>query len=397
MDFALSEEEKAIRDKAREFVQKECLPLESTWPISDYDAPPEVVRHLRKKMTEYGFYGLAVPKEYGGQGKGTLAKCLVFEQFKQSWVLFGGVVATAAHFDPHPSLFSASDYQKEKYLYPTIRGELNFHFCISEPGMGSDVAGMKTRAVKQGDKYIINGLKRWSPDPARKYAGADYFIVYAVTDPGKGHRGISIFLVDAGTPGVRVDKLMETLAPGTTLGTVCDLAFEDCVIPAKNLLGKENEGFRGGMTQLNRNRIVIAMGAVGTAQRCLEMATEYAKQRVTFGKPLSERQAIQWMLADSAVEIQLGRLLGYHAAWKLDQGVDARLQSAMAKLYCTSMAARVIDNAIQVHGGIGCLEETRLGKAYMFMRTGGRIAEGSAETMRRVITKCLLNNWPFDL
>jgi alkylation response protein AidB-like acyl-CoA dehydrogenase len=389
MDFKLTQEQQAIKDKAREFVEKECLPLESTWPLSDYDAPADLVNRLRKKFTEYGFRGLAIPKEVGGQGKGTLAKCLVFEQLKQSWVMYGIVVTWSAYLDPHPALYNASDYQKEKYLYPILKGDKQYHFCFSEPETGSDIASMRTTAVRDGDKYIINGQKRWSADPFNEYLKPDYILVYAVTDPGKGYRGISGLIVDFPSPGLKVLRVMRTIAPGSFLGRVCDLAFEDCVVPAKNLLGKENEGFRYGQDQLNRNRTVIAAGSVGVAQRCLNMAIEYAQQRVTFGKPLADRQAIQWMLADSAMEVHMGRMLVYHAAWKIDQGEDARMEAAMAKAYCPEMACRVIDHTIQILGGIGCLEENRLGAAYCYHRIS-RIAEGSAEMMRLTIAKCLL-------
>lgn len=391
MDFKLTQEQQAIKDKAREFVEKECLPLESTWPLSDHDAPADLVNRLRKKFTEYGFRGLAIPKEVGGQGKGTLAKCLVFEQLKQSWVMYGLVVTWSAYLDPHPALYNASDYQKEKYLYPILKGDKQYHFCFSEPEIGSDIASMRTTAVRDGDKYIINGRKRWSADPFNEYLKPDYLLVYAVTDPGKGYRGISGLIVDFPSPGLKVLRVMRTIAPGSFLGRVCDLAFEDCVVPAKNLLGKENEGFRYGQNQLNRNRTVIAAGSVGVAQRCLNMAIEYAKQRVTFGKPLADRQAIQWMLVDSAMEVHMGRMLVYHAALKIDQGEDARVEAAMAKAYCPEMACRVIDRTIQILGGIGCLEENRLGAVYCYHRIS-RIAEGSTEMMRLTIAKGLLGS-----
>jgi len=368
MDFNLSEEEKALRNRAREFVEKECQPLEETWPLSDYDASSSVMKELREKMMAYGFYGIAVPKAASGKGMGTLAKCLVFEQLKQTWVMAGNVVAWPAYLDPQPAFFDAPEFQKEKYLYPLVRGEKQFHFCFSEPEVGSDVASMKTVAVREGDNYVLNGFKRWSPDPLHPYLKPDYMIVYAVTGPGKGYRGISAFIVDYPSPGLEVNRVMETLAPGTFLGRVCDLAFEDCMVPAENLLGSENEGFRYGMTQLNRNRTIISAGAVGWSQKCFDMATEYAKQRETFGKQLSERQTIQWMLADSAMELHMGRLQVYHAAWKIDQGGDARMEAAMAKAYCPEMACRVIDRAIQIYGGIGCLKETRLGEAYILHR-----------------------------
>ena len=383
MEFELSPEQKALRDKAREFVEKECFPLESTWPMSDYDAPPELVKELQRKLTEYGFRGLAIPKEAGGQGKGTLAKCLVREQLNRSFVLMGGTLTYGVFIDPHHALYTAPDYQKEKYLYPVIRGEKIYHFCYSEPESGSDIAAMKTSALKDGDNYTINGIKMWSPDPTRQYLKADYFTVYAVTDPGKGYNGISVFLVDSDTPGLRVVKRMKTISPNTLLGDVSVLAFENCSVPSSNLLGKENAGFKSGLNQLNRNRIVISAGSLGIAQRCLDMAIDYAKKRVTFNKPIAERQAIQWMLVDSAMELQMARLLVYHAAWKLDQDEDTRMEAAMSKAFCPEIACRVIDRTMQIFGGLGMLAETRLGSIYSFERIA-RVAEGTGEMMRHI-------------
>ena len=285
--------------------------------------------------------GIVAREASGGQGLGTLAKSLAFEQFKPSWVLYGNVVTWPAFLDPHPALFDAPRAQQERYLWPILEGTAQYHICISEPDFGSDVASIETTAVRKGDTWVINGRKRWSPDPFHPFLVPNYLLVYAVTDPGRGAKGISTFLVDWPSDGVKVLRTMESVAPGTFLGKVCDLEFDNCIIPAENLLGLANEGFHYVQDQLNRNRAVIGMGAVGLAQRCQDIATEYARERRTFGKRLAEHQAIQWKIAESAMDIEAGRLRALKAAWKIDQGEDARFEAAVAKAYC--LACRVID------------------------------------------------------
>lgn len=392
MDFSLNKVQQDIQDKARAFVATECAPLEAKWPLSDYDADPAVVKRLREKFTEYGFRGVAIPKDAGGKGAGTLAKCLMFEQFKKSWVLYGNTITWSAFLDPHPMLWQAPQKQRAKYLDPVLEGRGQYHFCISEPEHGSDVAGMETTAQRRGDTYVLNGRKRWSPDPFHPFLKAEYLLVYAVTAPGLGYKGISTFLVDYPSEGIEVLRIAETAAPGSFLGRICDLEFRNCVIPAENLLGQENAGFRYVQDQLNRNRTVISAGAVGSAQRCLDTAIDYAKKRHTFGAALADRQAIQFRLAEMATEIQMGRMLTYHAAWKIDNGEDARVEAAMAKAYCPKMACDVIDRTIQILGGIGLLKENRLTDAF-FVNRISQVAEGSVEMMKQTIAKSLLGGW----
>lgn len=392
MDFSLSPQQKEVQELARDFVDNVCKPLEAEWPLSDYDVDPKLMAHVRHKFTEYGFRGMAIPTEAGGRGIGTLAKALMFEEFKRTWVLFGNTVFWSAFLDPHPMLWSAPAAQREKYLDPVVRGTSNYHICISEPGYGSDVAGIETTAVRQGDSWVINGLKRWSPDPFHPFTKADYLLVYAVTDPGKGYKGISTFLVDYPSKGLEVLAVKETAAAGTFLGRITDLQFNDVVVPAANLLGEVNAGFRYVQDQLNRNRTVIGASSVGAAQRALSIAIDYAKKRETFGAPLAERQLIQVRLAEMATEIEMGRMLTYRAAWKIDQGLDARVEAAMAKSYCPKMACEVYDRAIQILGGVGMLKETRMPEAYLLCRMS-QIAEGSVEMMKLTIAKSLLGSW----
>jgi len=281
---------------------------------------------------------------------------------------------------------------REKYLYPILEGREQYHICISEPDAGSDVAAITTRAERVGDHYVLNGVKRWSPDPFHPFTKPEYLLVYAVTSPGMGYKGISTFLVDFPSEGITVGEIKQTAAPGTFLGRVCDLHFNNVKIPAKNILGEENSGFRYVQDQLNRNRTVIGAGCVGGAQKALKIATARAKERVTFGAPLAERQHIQFMLADMVTEIEIGRLLTYKAGWKIDQGEDARVEAAMAKSYCVKMASSVYDRAMQIVGGIGMLEESRLPTTYYQHRIA-HLAEGSIEMMKQTIAKSLLTGW----
>jgi len=389
MDFQLSKEQQEIKERASIFVEKECRPLEADWPLSDYDAPLETTKNLIRKFREYGFRGMAIPKEVGGQGLGTVAKCIVYQEIVKSKVMHGLVSTYSGYLDPHPVLYTAPEWQKEKYLYPILKEDKFYHIHISEPDAGSDAARIKTTAVKDGDNYILNGLKRWSPPPNHFAITPLYVLAYAVTDPKKGYEGVSTFLVDYPSPGLDAVEWHETMAPGAYLGRVCDYKYENVVVPAKNMLGEEGMGFRYMMNQLNRNRCVIGASQIARAQYAQDMAIERAKKRITFGKPIADRQAIQWMLAESAMELEMANLLVYKAAWKLDNGQDARLEAAMVKATCPQVSCRVIDRAIQIHGGTGVLKETRLGEMYFVSRMG-QVAEGTTEIMKMTVAKELL-------
>jgi alkylation response protein AidB-like acyl-CoA dehydrogenase len=392
MDFELTPAQQTIKDRAVDYVRTVCGPMEKDWPLSDFDATPQQIQYLRDKFEEYGFRGLAIPIDSGGKGHGMLAKCLVYEQLKSSFVTHGNTALWPGYIDPPPALFRAPRAQREKYLRPILDGKKAYHIAISEPGAGSDAAGIRTTAHREGDHFVINGIKRWTQDPSEPYIKPDYFVVYAVTSPGKGYSGITSFLVDYPSDDIHVIRRMETAAPGTTLGKVVDLEFRNCRIPAENLLGEEGRGFANFNEQLNRNRTVISAGAVGIANRCLDIASQYAKSRVTFGAPLAERQAIQWMLAESAIEINAGRLLAYQSADKMDKGQDARVEAAMAKAYCPRMACRVIDRTIQILGGLGLVADSRLRDVYFLQRILC-VAEGSEEAMKMTVARGVLGGW----
>ena len=368
------------------FVAEVCRPLEDTWGIDDYAVPEDTFMSVVAKFREYGFRGLAIPKEAGGQGLGTIAKCLVFEELVTSPVMHGLLTSWSGFLDPHPALYTAPEWQREEYLYPILKEDKFYHIHISEPDAGSDAARIQTTAVRQGDNYIINGVKRWAPPPNHPGIMPKYLLCYAVTDPTKGYEGISIFLVDYPNVGLKILKEYETWAPGTYLGRSGDYEYTDCVVPAKNMLGYEGMGFRYMMDQLNRNRTVIGARLTGTARWAQMQAVKRAKSRETFGKPLADRQAIQWMLAESELDIEQSRLMVYKTAWMLDQGLDARKEAAMVKCFAPLASCRVIDRTMQIYGGMGMVKESRFGQLYFTGRIA-QVAEGTTEVMKMAIAK----------
>ena len=386
MNFDLTPEQKEIKGRATAFVNDVCRPLEETWGMDDYAVPEDTFMSVVAKFREYGFRGLAIPKEVGGQGLGTVAKCLVYEELVTSPVMHGLLTSWSGFLDPHPALYTAPEWQREAYLYPILKEDKFYHIHISEPDAGSDAAGIRTTAVRQGDDYVINGVKRWAPPPNHPGIMPKYLLCYAITDPTKGYEGISIFLVDYPNPGLTILKEYETWAPGTYLGRSGDYEYTDCVVPARNMLGDEGMGFRYMMDQLNRNRTVIGARLIGVARWAQEQAVKRAKERVTFGKPLAERQAIQWMLADSEMDLEQGRLMVYKTAWMLDQGLDARKEAAMVKCFAPLANGRVIDRTMQIFGGLGMTKETRFGQLY-FQGRISRIAEGTTEVMMMTIAR----------
>ncbi|MBR0896728.1 acyl-CoA/acyl-ACP dehydrogenase [Bradyrhizobium tropiciagri] len=389
MDFELTKDQIRIRERARKFVDDVCRPLEGEWGTDDYAVPVDVFMSVVSKFREYGFRGIAIPKEAGGQGLGTVAKCLVYEELVESPVMHGLLATWSGFLDPHPALYVAPDWQKEEYLYPILREDKFYHINISEPGAGSDAAAIQTTAIRDGDNYIINGIKRWAPPPTHPGITPKYLLCYAVTDPSKGYEGISLFLVDYPNPGVNVVREYRTMAPGTYLGRSCDYEYKDCVVPAQNLLGAEGMGFRYMMDQLNRNRTVIGARLLGTGRWAQQRAIERARERKTFGAVLAERQAIQWMIAESEMELEQAKLLVYKTAWMIDRGRDARKEAAMVKCITPQVTCRVIDRAMQIHGGIGMLEESRFGQLYFQSRIA-QVAEGTTEIMKGAVAREVL-------
>ncbi len=381
MDFELPRDVKMMQGLLRKFVDQELIPIEMQVNL-DEEIDPAVLKPLQEKVKALGLWHLEVPKEYGGLGMGLLARCVVQEEISRTKALpfrhndlFGPQIG--------PILYHCNDEQKERFLFPAMRGEIDVCFAQTEPDSGADPGGMRTRAVREGDHYILNGSKRFITGAGK----ADYAQVVCVTDPEKRQRGgISVLMVDMKSPGVQLVRQWPTMMGDKPW----EIAFDNVRVPVENRIGEEGKGFALAQNWLTFGR-VQGHGArsVGIAQRSLEMAMDYARQRVTFGQPLSERQAIQFMISDSAIELQAARLMVYDCAWRYDQGQDVRDESYMVKIFCTEMASRVVDRAIQIHGGVGLTMDLPLQYWYRQMRSI-RITEGVTEVLRWRLARNLI-------
>lgn len=388
MDFELPEEYRMLQETVRRFVRQELLPIEATVLERDTQGmtgeelvPPEVEERLLAVAREAGLWGLDVPEEFGGLNLGALPKCLATEELYKT--------ITPFTFPPdapnlHMLMETCTPAQREKYLLPYAQGQARSAIAISEPGAGSDPAGMQTNAVRRGDQWIINGRKIWI---SRAHV-ADFIIVMAVTDKGKGARGgITAFLVDKDTPGLVLQRQIPVIGGHAPW----ELVFEDMAVPGSHVLGTVGQGFAPMQLRLTVRRLEMGSWCVGLAQRCLDMMVAYAKQRVTFGQKLADRQAIQWFIADSATDIHASRLMVHHGAWKFDRGDDVRQEASMLKVFATEMATRVADRAMQMHGGMGMSKEMPLEFIYRRLRPM-RIFEGPTEVHRWVIARKLLRD-----
>ena len=374
MDFNLPEELQVLKDTVRKFVDRELIPLERECRPEGEDMPEKFIKPLQEKAKAIGLWMLDVPPEYGGAGLDLLSRCVIMEEVARTIAL---PFRYAPIFGPEvrPVLFYCNDEQKERFLFPVIRGEKRVCFAQTEPDAGSDPAAMRTRAIKEGDHYILNGTKRFITSAAQ----SDYAQVMAVTDPEKRARGgITCFIVDMKSPGVKLERVWPTMM-GDTPG---EIVFENARVPAANIIGGVGQGFSIAQKWIQEGRI-RGHGArpVGIAQRALDMMIEYSKNRVTFGQPLSNRQAIQYMIADSAMELHACRLMVYECAWRNDRGEDVRHLSYMTKIMCAEMVGRVVDRSIQVHGGVGLTRDLPLEWWYRQVRSI-RITEGTPEVLR---------------
>lgn len=384
MQFELEEEHQMLKDLVAKFVRDELMPLEGR--VLEREAAgqgahltPEEKAKVDKVSKDLGLWGLDAPEDYGGADLPTVAMVGVNEEIGKTVVPY-----TIPPDSPNLRMLiaAANDAQREQYLGPYSRGETISAIGISEPGAGADPAGMTTRAVRDGDEWVINGRKIWTS----RAAEADFTILMAVTDKEKGARGgISAFLVDRDTPGFNVLRRIPMLGGAFTY----EVALEDCRIPADKLLGEEGAGFRPMQIRLGTRRLQMAAWCVGAAQRALEMMVEFAPTRSTFGKPLSERQAVQWWIADGATKIHAARLMTYDAAWKLDQGRDIRKEISMVKVHATEMAWEVIDHAIQCFGAMGVTKEMPLHMLAAQVRNQ-RIYDGPSEVHRWVVARNVL-------
>ena len=377
--FEIPEDLRMLQQTVRRFVKEDLLPLEKR-TLDLEQVPPEEYSRLRQKIREMGLWLMSVPREFGGAGLGSLASVLVVEE--TSKVLVGQALFGVA---PPGVLFGGTEEQKEKFLHPVLRGEKTWCFALTEPTGGSDPAGnMQTTAVRNGDTWTINGRKVFVTGGDR----ADFALVFALTDRAKRqHGGIGAFIVERGTPGLTVVRTIPTMGGVSP----AELDFQDCVIPDGNRLGGEDVGFVTAQRTLGAARQQIGARAVGMSERLLEMGLDYAKSRESFGEPLAERQAVQFMLADCAIEINACRWMTYRAAWKHEQGEDTRLEDSIIKVYASEIMGTVADRVLQIHGGWGYSQELPIERFYRFARLW-RIVEGPNEVHRWVIARALLKS-----
>ncbi|MDX6298882.1 MAG: acyl-CoA dehydrogenase [Nocardioidaceae bacterium] len=378
MDLTLSDEEREIREWVRTFVRREIMPLEPDVLSRERRHEPALtapeLRALQDKAKESGFFGVNTPEEYGGMGLSALMTALVETELGRSFVPFKFAG------DADNILFLANEEQKRTYLEPTISGDRKSCFAITEPGAGSDARAIRTKAVREGDEWVITGEKTFITGGNE----ADFCMVFAVTDPEKGaDGGVTCFLVDRdrGWKSEYIDTMGEW-GPAA-------LVFDNVRVPSSAILGEEGKGFELALRWIGRGRYLLPARALGACERLLEMGMEHARNRVTFGEPIAERQAIQWMVADSAVEIEALRWLVLTAAWQVDAGLDSRHAQSMAKLYGGVKANEIVDRVLQIHGGMGYTRELPVERWYRELRLL-RIYEGTDEIQRRTIARNLL-------
>ncbi len=384
MEFELSEEDRMLKELVHRFVADELLPLEPSVLAREASGKglaiaPEEHRRIDEVSRKLGLWGLDAPVDVGGTDLPAVALVGVNEEMGRTITPY-----TLPPDSPNLRMLMATvnERQREAYLAPYVAGKTISAIAISEPGAGSDPAAMITRAERDGEDFVLNGRKIWTS----RAAEADFTIVMAVTDKEKRARGgISAFLVDKGTPGFNVLRRIPMIGGVHTY----EVALEDCRVEGWKLLGREGQGFAPMQLRLGTRRIQMAAWSIGMASRALDMMCEFAPQRVTFGQPLSERQAIQWWVADAATRIHAARLMTYDCAWKLDQGRDVRLEISMIKSYATEMAWEVVDHAMQCFGAMGMTKELPLQLMAARLRTM-RIFDGPTEVHKWVVARNLL-------
>jgi acyl-CoA dehydrogenase len=372
--FALTEEQKALRDLARDFAEKEIRPK-----AAEYDEHSTHPADIIQKAHDVGLMNPHVPEEYGGAGLASFDGMLMGEEL--SWGCAGIAVSIVANsLGAGPVLLAGTDDQKRKWLVPLIESPILCSFGLTEPNAGSDVSGIQTTAVREGDEYVINGSKMFITNAGH----AAWIVVFASTDKSQGHKGLSAFVVPTDLEGVTVEKHLDKMGQRAT--DTSAIAFQDVRVPADNLLGEEGEGFKVAMRTLDHTRPGTAAGAVGVARAAYEHAVEYSRTRVQFGQPIAMNQGVNFLIADMATEIEAARLLTWQAAWLFDQGKRATLQSSFAKRFASDTAMKVTTDAVQIFGGYGYIKEYPVEK---LMRDAKlfQIYEGTSQIQRLVIAR----------
>ncbi|KKK37821.1 acyl-CoA dehydrogenase [Mesobacillus campisalis] len=382
MELRLTDEQKMVQQTIRRFVEKELMPLENDVLRNEREGkpglPPGKLKELQLKAKEAGFWGINTPEEYGGADLGQMMMALVYMEVSKTFVpfAFGGSADNI--------LYYANEEQKQKYLLPTINGDKKSCFAMTEPGAGSDTQNIKMTAVKDGNEWVLNGEKTFITGGNE----ADFVMVIAITDKERhratrGREGVTCFIADRDM-GWK-SEYIHTMGEWGPAG----LVFDNVRVPEENILGELHKGYNLGLEWIGFARWIVGARAVGAAERVMQMSIDYAKERETFGKPIAERQAIQWMIADSAVEIEAARWLVLNAAYTLDKGEDNRHLASIAKLYGANMGNRVIDRALQIHGGMGYTRELPLERWYREARLW-RIYDGTDEIQKLIISRNLI-------
>lgn len=374
----ISDEMLQMKTMVRNFVENEVEPYAQQ--IEDEDKIPE---HLIEKAKELGLFGMSIPEEYGGIGLNTVGKVLVLEQLGRTHNGYVSLISAHTGIGSTGLVKLASEELKKKYLPDMAAGNKIAAFALSEPGAGSDATNLSTRAEKKGDKWILNGSKHFITNGPV----ADVFTVFAVTDKSKGAKGITAFLVEKGFPGFRVGKVDKKM--GLRGSYTSEIIFEDCEVPEENVIGEVGMGYVSALKILGEGRVGLAARSVGSCDKLIELAASYAKERVQFGKPIAENQAIQWMLADMATETEAARTLTLQAAQMIDEGKKVIKEASMAKLYASEVFNRVADKALQIHGGIGYIAEYPVERFYRDARIT-KIYEGTNEIQRLIIARHVL-------
>jgi acyl-CoA dehydrogenase len=379
MDYEIPENLSMIRETIRRFVNQDLEPISQKVEEEDH-IPEEIVQ----KMRELGLFGLSIPEEYGGLGLGTFGECLVYEELTKTNACFRSRIGTSNGIGSMGILLDGTEDQRQKYLSKIASGEWTTCFALSEPEAGSDAGNVQTAAVRDGDHFIINGLKHFITNGDV----ADLATVITLTDKEKRTRGgITAFVVEKGTPGFFVGTIERKM--GIRGSHTAELIFDNCRVPVENIIGGEpmiGQGFKTAMRVLDKGRLTMGACALGAAQKLLDMCVSYSKERVQFGKPIARFQSVQNMLADMATEIYAARQMLYHAACLRDEGKKVIKEASMVKLFCTEMANRVANSAVQIFGGMGYMKDFPVERFYRDLRLY-TIYEGTSEIQRMVIAR----------
>lgn len=378
MDFSLNSDQKILRDTVRQFMETEMRPV-----LRAYEREEKFPAAELRKLGELGCSGMLVPEEWGGAGMDTVSYVVMLEEVARVCASTAVTLSVTNSVVAVPLWKHGTEEQKKKYLRRLASGEILGSFCLTEPQAGSDAAAIRTRAVRDGDFYVLNGTKSWVSSGAH----TGVYIVFAKTDAAAGAKGVTAFLVEPTFPGFRVARYEDKM--GLRISKSAEISLSECRVPVANRVGEEGQGLKIALGTLDGGRVGIAAQAVGLAQGAFEASVKYAKQRRAFGKTIGEFQAIQWMLADMQTEIEAARGLVYYAAWLRDQGTTRGAQASRAKLYASEMANRVCAKAVQIHGSQGYSRESDVERYYRDARVL-TIYEGTSEIQRTVIAREIL-------